>query len=189
MSALHPTPTFTIPQSAASHLPAVIGPLQQCLSLSGSARKVAWLTVIAQLRCMSSKCLPAFDLAHVLVGHAAPHIVAAIPLEPSARIVGMEPSLSSPLRQGAAGIDPKVVQGAVSPARRKFGPFEPASRKFRCAIGHVLSAEYSQRQHFLRRQLGSKLGVEVAAQRCRKHVAISMLHAIPHDHLGGPARS
>jgi hypothetical protein len=40
---------------------------------------------------------PAFDLALVLLWHAATHVVTAIPLEPAARIVRVDPSFVSPL--------------------------------------------------------------------------------------------
>jgi hypothetical protein len=48
---------------------------------------------------------PPLDLPRLLLRHAAPNVVAAVPLEPAARIVRMNPALAAPDRQRLAGID------------------------------------------------------------------------------------
>ena len=66
---------------------------------------VAGLAIALDLADMAAHCFPALDLAGVLVGDAAAHVVAAIPLEPAARIVAEDPALLAPLRQWLAGVD------------------------------------------------------------------------------------
>ena len=70
--------------------------MQQGLALARSARWVSWLAVPFNLRNMSPDSLPSPDLARVLFRRAAAHIVAAVPLEPTSRIVGVNPSLLTP---------------------------------------------------------------------------------------------
>ena len=53
---------------------------------------------------------PALNLPMVFFGQAAAEIVSAIPLEPPARIVGINPAFSLPDRQRLAGVDPEVIQ-------------------------------------------------------------------------------
>ena len=71
--------------------------------------------------------------------HAAAHVVAAIPLEPAARIVGMQPSLGAPDRERLAGIDAEVIQRTVAPAagtawrgRTSFRETRRANRSCTC---------------------------------------------------------
>ena len=61
--------------------------MQQGLPLTGAAKEIAGLTIIANLCNVAPKRLPAFDLPLVFVRHSAAQVVAAIPLKPAARIV------------------------------------------------------------------------------------------------------
>ncbi len=94
--------------------PAVIRPVQERLALAPSARQVPRLAICPDLRDVALHRLPATDLAGVLLGHPPAQVIAAISLEPAARIVWMYPALSSPFRQGLAGIHTEIVQGAVA---------------------------------------------------------------------------
>src|SRR5690606_18057677 len=91
--------------SRASKLAAVIGPMQQRLALTLAAGEIAGRAIGFDLRHMPADRLPAIDLAAVLLGHAPPPVIAAIPLEPAARIVGMDPAFLPPDRQRLAGVD------------------------------------------------------------------------------------
>ena len=74
---------------AASNLSAIVGPVKQCLALPLAAGEVALLTMPSDLCDVPLDLLPASDLPRVFFRNAAPHIVAAVPLEPAARIIGM----------------------------------------------------------------------------------------------------
>ncbi len=88
--------------------------MQQSLALPRAAGEIAKLTVSSQLCHVTADRLPALDLPRVLVGHAAAHVIAAIPLEPAARIIGMNPALLAPRRKRLTGVDTEIVEGAVS---------------------------------------------------------------------------
>src|SRR4029077_1998067 len=109
------------------------------------------------------------------------HVITTIPLEPAARVVGMNPPLIAPDRERLAGIDAKEMEGAVAPAVGKLGGGKPAARKFAAGIGHVLAAENAKREHFLGLQLRSKLGIEIAPCRFCDLVAITLLHLVVDD--------
>src|SRR6476646_4286619 len=89
-----------------SNFPAVVGPMQQRLALALAAGEIARFAMPLDLADMPAHGFPTLDLARVLFGQSADQIIAAIPLEPAARIVRMDPALSAPLRQRLAGIDP-----------------------------------------------------------------------------------
>src|SRR5690242_316614 len=127
------------PNETGSDCAAVIGPVQQRLPLSAAAEQVAGLAVFLNLADVTADRLPAPDLPAVLCGHAAAHVIAAVPLKPSARIVGMDPAFPFPFRQRLAGVDAEEIAFAVVAARRQPGPCEPAFGKFAPTVGHVLA--------------------------------------------------
>src|SRR5688572_16718172 len=116
--------------------------------------------------------LPAPNLPSILFRHAAADIIAAIPLEPAARIVPVEPAFPAPDRQGLTGADSEIVQRGIAPFRRQFRAAEPGFRKFLAGVGHVLAAEDAQRKHLFRRQFRLEFGVEISAGRLSEDVAI-----------------
>src|SRR5262245_34892064 len=82
-----------------SDFSAVVGPVQQRLALALATGEIAGLAMLLHLAHVAADRLPASDLALVLLRHAAAHVVAAVPLEPAARIVAMDPALALPFRQ------------------------------------------------------------------------------------------
>jgi hypothetical protein len=134
----------------ASELAAVVGPMQQRLPLTLPAQDISRLAIHLDLAYVPSDRLPAFDLPCVFIGKASAEIIPAIPLEPTARIIRMNPSLLAPYRERLAGFDAKPVQICVAAFRGKPGPGEPATGKFFPAVGHVFTAENTKSQHFLR---------------------------------------
>src|SRR5262249_55225410 len=140
---------------SASNVSAVVSPMQQRLSLAFAAHEIARLAMPLDLADVAAHRLPSPDLATILVGQAAAHVIATIPLEPAARIVGMQPSLVAPDRERLAGVDAEVVERAVAAAVGKLGGGKPAARKFALGVGHVLAAEDAEREHLLGRQLRS----------------------------------
>jgi len=97
-----------------SDFPRIISPMQQRLALTAPAQEIAGLAMAFDLGDVPANSFPAPDLAGVLGRHAAAHIVTAVPLEPTARIIGVNPSLSAPDRQWLTGIDLEKVQRAVA---------------------------------------------------------------------------
>src|SRR5262249_32003003 len=79
---------------SASHLPRIIGPVQQGLSLPWTASQIAAAAVLFELRDVPADGSPAADLA-LVVRAAAAQIVAAIPLEPAAGVLVIDPALGS----------------------------------------------------------------------------------------------
>ena len=88
--------------------------MQQRLALAAPAHEVAGLAMALDLRDVPADRFPPPDLAAVLGSDAAAHIVPAIPLEPAAWIVGMNPSLPAPDREWLTRIDAEKIQRAVA---------------------------------------------------------------------------
>jgi hypothetical protein len=134
-----------------------------------------------QLRNVTAHGAPAFDLAKV-VFVAAAGIIAAIPLEPAARIVRMNPTFLPPNLEWLRRVDAEIIQRRTMSILRKLRAFEPACRKFVATIGHVFSAEDTEREHLLRRQLGFELGAEFAAHRLAAEIDVALLHLVVHHY-------
>ena len=58
--------------------------------------------------------LPTLDLTAVFVRHAPAHVVAAVPLEPAARVVAVNPSFSLPFGQRLASVDAEEIERVVA---------------------------------------------------------------------------
>lgn len=99
-----------------SQLAAVIGPVQQRLTLARAAGQITRVAGGSQLPDMTAHGPPAADLAFIIVMPAA-HEIAAIPLKPAARVVLMQPPLALPFRQRLAGMDAEIIQFLVRLAR------------------------------------------------------------------------
>src|SRR5262245_17738485 len=152
--------------------------MQQRLALARPAHRVAWLAMLLDLCNVAANRFPALDLACVLLSHSAPHVVAAVPLEPAARIVGMNPAFLPPDRQWLTGVDAKVVERAIATGSRKPGTSEPGGRELVLTVRHVLAAEYTELEHFLRRELGAKFWIEIAPHLDAQNVSITALHPV-----------
>ena|SRR4249920_2851004 len=96
--------------SFSSQFSAVVGPMQERLALPPATPQIAGLARKLKLTDVTADCLPTFDLTTVFVGHSSPHVVAAVPLEPAARIVRMYPSLPAPFGERLTGFDAEVVE-------------------------------------------------------------------------------
>src|SRR5438270_408350 len=70
----------------------VVCPVQQRLPLTRAAKWISWFTIRLDLTDMSTKRFPALDLAPILVLDSAAEVIPAIPLEPSARVVRIDPA-------------------------------------------------------------------------------------------------
>lgn len=127
---------------------------------------------------MPPDCLPALNLPRILPRNSTAHVIATIPLKPSARIIGIYPSFLPPGRKRLTRADAKVIQRAVASGRRKPGACEPALRKFFAAVRHVFTAEYTEGKHLLRGKFGPKFWIEIASDRLRENVAVPPLHLV-----------
>ena len=80
-----------------SDLPRIIRPVEQCLPLPGAAGQIAGAAVSLELGNVPPDGSPSFDLSFV-VGAAPSHEVAAVPLEPAARVLMIDPAFRPPDR-------------------------------------------------------------------------------------------
>jgi hypothetical protein len=71
--------------------------VQQRLALPATAIEIARFTVFFQLRHLPANGPPTRNLTQIIF-IAAPAIISAIPLEPAARIVRMNPTFAPPFR-------------------------------------------------------------------------------------------
>lgn len=130
---------------------------------------------------MTADCFPTPDLPFVLARQPPAHIVAAIPLKPSARIVlRVDPSLFHPDAERLAGMPAKKIQRVVVAFGRKLCARKPTFWKFALAIGHILAAENAEREHFLRRKFRLEVGMKIPPNRFRELVRVPLLEGIVH---------
>lgn len=161
-----------------SHRSAFIGPMQQSLALARTAPPVTGLAGAAKLSNMPTNCNPSTNLSLVFVWHAPTSIVAAVPLEPSTRVVGMYPALRTPNAQWLTGINAKPIECRVFVLRRQLRLRKPAFRKLVGAISKILAPKYANAEHFCRRQVRLEIRMKVTSSGSNDGIAITPLHAI-----------
>src|SRR5262249_906003 len=144
--------------------------MQERLALPAAAQKIAWFAMPLDLLHVSPHGPPPFDLATVFFRHAPAQVIAAVPLKPAARLIGMDPPPGAPFRKRLACVDAEEVEPAVAAAGCQLGTRKPALGEFLAAVGHVLAAEYAKSKHVLRRQVGLELRIEVAPDRRRQAI-------------------
>jgi hypothetical protein len=154
--------------------------MKQSLPLPATAIEIARCTMLFQLSNVPAHRAPPLDLSKV-VGMPAARIIATIPLEPSARIVGMDPSFASPHFEWLRCLDAEIIQGSAVPVFRKFRPREPARWKLFLAIGHVFSTKHAEREHPSRAQLWRKPRAKFAPYRFRPIIRIPLLHFVVNE--------
>jgi hypothetical protein len=59
---------------------------------------------------------------------------------------------------------------------------EPTGGEFLATIRHILAGEYTEREHFFRRELRAKFRVEIAPHRCGERITIPALHFVADAH-------
>jgi hypothetical protein len=126
---------------------------------------------------------PAFYLAVVFAWDSSAHVVSAIPLEPTARVVFVYPTFASPFGQGLAGVNLEEVEHGVLFVGAQLGAREPFFGEFGLAIGHVFAAEDAEAEHLLWGELGLEVGVEVFAGGFGALVGVVFLHLVVDDYL------
>src|SRR5688572_16889432 len=94
---------------------------------------------------------PSPDLPCIVRGSAA-HVKPAVPLKPSAWILGTDPTVSAPHRERLRCVDAETIQTRIAPLRTQLRTGKPARGELAAAVGHVFAAEHTKAQHLLRRQ-------------------------------------
>ena len=123
---------------------------------------------------------PAPDLARVVRAPSAA-VIPAVPLEPAARVIVMDPSLVSPVGQRLRGVHTEVIQFRIMPIGAQACTGKPALGKLITTVGHVLAAEDTEAQHLPGCQLRPEVRMKISAGRCRQVVAVIRLHQVVHD--------
>ena len=175
-----------LPSRRASNRTGVIRPMEHGLALPAAALEIASLAVLPDRRDMAGNRPPAPDLAGV-VRRSAPHVVAAVPLEPAARVLRMDPALTAPGGERLRRVNAEVVEPRVTAPPGKSGAGEPARRKLGAAVSHVPASEHAQTQHLAWSQLRQKPGGEVTADWLCPVIDVLRLHPIGDDN--SPAQS
>ncbi|ASY67001.1 hypothetical protein SJ05684_b60190 (plasmid) [Sinorhizobium sojae CCBAU 05684] len=155
--------------------------MQQRLTLPRAAVPVARLAMAAKLGQVAPHGFPSSDLSFVFAGQPPAQEVAAVPLKPAARIVGMEPALGTPQAEPLAGFDSEEIEPSVPSWRQPRGR-EPLLRELVLAIRHVLTAENAERQHFCGCEVRREVRVKVLPYRRSQRVSVALLHAVVHFH-------
>lgn len=94
----------------ALQLAAVVSPMEQGLALARATGQVARLAVADDLPDVTPYGSPALNLAGILFGQSPADVISAIPLEPAAWVVGVDPAFLAPYRERLASIDSKIVE-------------------------------------------------------------------------------
>src|SRR5262249_41808909 len=137
---------------------------KQRLALPTTAIEIARFTMLFQLRHVAPDGAPSADLPQIIFATATA-IISAIPLEPAARVFGLNPTFAAPFRQRLRCVHAKIIQRRARAIWRKFHAFEPARWKFLSAIGHIFSAEHAEVEHLFRRQIRLESWSESATHR------------------------
>ena len=150
--------------------------------MPAAAREVARIAVGANLREVPGHRLPAADLA-LIVGMAPAHVITAVPLEPSARIVGMDPALLAPVRERLRCVDEEKVQLWTVRLVAKPVALEPRFRELRSAVRHVPSAEHAEPEEFAGPELRMKITMEILPGFFEAKIAVAALHEVVDEHF------
>src|SRR5262245_15343080 len=107
--------------------------------------------MLLQLRDVSADGSPAADLP-LIVADPPAAVIPAVPLEPTPRILVIDPAVGLPDGQRLRGVDAEAVQLRVVPLGAQLRFIKPIGRKLFGAVGHVLPAENAQLKQLLRRE-------------------------------------
>src|SRR5687768_2801489 len=168
----------------ASNRAGVICPMEHGLALPAAALEIARLAVLPDRSDMAGDCPPAPNLAGV-IRRSASHVVAAVPLEPSARILRMDPAIPAPGGERLGGVDTEVVEARVTAPAGESGAGEPAGGKLGAAVSHVPASEYPKTQHLAGSQLREKTRSEVTADWLGPVIDVLPLHPVGDDDSPG----
>jgi hypothetical protein len=132
-----------------------------------TAHRIAWFAVTLNLPDVRR-----IAFQRLICRRAATHIVAAVPLKPTAWIVRVNPSVLAPGGQGLARMDAKVIERTVAAGVSELRPREPTIGELAPNISHVLAVEHTELQHLFGRQPWMELRIKVSASSLNKLIAI-----------------
>src|SRR5262245_35156788 len=118
-----------------------------------------------------------------VVARSSAHVIAAVPLKPSAWILPVNPPLPAPFGERLRGVHTKVVEARIVTLGAQPRMGKPARRKLPVAVGHVLPAEHAEAEHLFRRELGIEAGCEVTPGGLRPVVHVVVLHLVVDNDL------
>src|SRR5687768_16408781 len=121
----------------ALELARVIGPVQRRLPLLRATRQISSFAILLNRRNVPADRPPPSDLPRV-VGRPAAHVIPAVPLEPSARILRTDPAVAAPYGQRLRGVHAEAVEACIASLRRQLRVREPARGKLGTAVRHIL---------------------------------------------------
>ena len=142
----------------------LIGPLQQCLTL-------LWPNVQSLCTCLrlsifwialdttdmsGTKCLPPPNLNRINCWFPTPHEVSAIPLEPTTRIITINPPVLFPHIQWLPAFYLEIIAVHIRTGRTQFCILKPFIRELTPAIIDIFPLKDTHFQHFPRCQLCGK---------------------------------
>lgn len=133
--------------------------MEQRLSLTWTAGDIAAGAIGFQLGDVAADGQPAGDLP-LIVRASASAVVATIPLEPSARVVGVDPSALPPVGERERRIDTEQIECGIVALGAKAGAAEPAGGELGSAIGHVASTEDAKLKHLRGSEVRSEADVK-----------------------------
>src|SRR5512138_2155614 len=108
---------------AVSERPTVVRPMEHGLPLLPSTVEVTRLAVFANRGDVPRDGAPPPNLPRV-VARPSTHVIAAIPLKPSAGVLRVNPTMAPPLRERLGGIHTEVIESRIVPIRA-----QPRARK------------------------------------------------------------
>lgn len=145
--------------------------MKKGLPLTPSTIQVIGEAIPANLRDMAFHGAPSLDLP-VVVWPSSAHVVATVPLKPSARILVMNPSLLAPVGKRLGRLNAEEVERRIVLRRAQLGFIKPIARKLVSAVRQVSASENAQKQHLFGRQLRTKPHIEVLAHRFTEHIRV-----------------
>ena len=149
------------------------------MSLNRSTGQVFRSAILFDLRNVPIDGLPSLNLFGIFDRESSTHIVTAIPLEPSARIVlFVDPSFFNPHLERLAGVFMEIVQRIVVMLGRKLSARKPILGKFFFAVGHVLAAKNSKREHLLGSKFRFEIWIKVPADWLDEFIFIAFLELV-----------
>lgn len=154
--------------------------MQNRLTLLAAAIQVAWPAILTYLGDVPLNGFPTSDLPGVVETTAA-HEIATIPLEPAAWIFVIDPAFGHPFGQRLRGVHSEEVEFGIVKLVAQPRVAIPLRRKFVAAVGHVFATKHPQGKHLGGRKLGSKLGIEVFADRLGSQIDIALLHQVVYN--------
>ncbi len=156
--------------------------MEKRLALFAATVHIARFAGTLYLPYVPNHTFPALYLT-LIVGASASREVSAIPLEPAAGVLIVNPTLIAPHGKRLGGVDAEIVQLRVVAFMTEFRVLEPLFGEFVPAVGHVFPAEDSHFQHLLGRKLRFEIRMEIFAYRFGAIINIIRLHQIVYDYF------